>query len=229
MGPACPHPGTALILNGVNGLCSLRRAAFIVALLAGALPSAYYGFTSAWSDFSLLKTNWNVMQWQEGKLALPSAVELGKARNALSNALMVTPGNPMIHEDLGYLYGVRATKASGIPELRNAMLSQSLAYFRSAAVLRPMSPHTWANIALANHYLGTVGPEFWDAFDRSLNYGRNEFSVQSTLAEIGFSRWQELSDVRRKALLAMISEAPDNSRKTFAAIAARYHRSELEL
>lgn len=208
-------------------MSSVRRVAFIVALLAGALPSAYYGLTSAWSDLVLLKARWNLGQWREGTAPSPSAVELGETRNALNRALMLTPENPMIHEDLGYLYGIRAMKASGLPDLQNAMLSQTLEYFRRAAVLRPMSPHTWANIALANHYLGTIGPEFWDAFDRSLNYGRNEFPVQKILAEIGFSRWQELNDARRMALLAMISGAPENAQKSLAAIAARYHRSEL--
>jgi hypothetical protein len=213
----------------LKGVSRARRAAFIVALLAGALPTAYYGLTSAWSDLVLLKARWNLTQWREGTAPLPPAVELGETRNALNRALMLTPDNPMIHEDLGYLYGIWAMKASGVPDLQKAMLSQTLEYSRSAAVLRPMSPHTWANIALANHYLGTVGPEFWDAFDRSLNYGRNEFPVQKILAEIGFSRWQELNDVRQKALLSMIAGAPEDTRKSLAAIAARYHRSELGL
>jgi len=213
----------------LKGASSVRRAAFIVALLAGALPTAYYGLTSAWSDLVLHKARWNLTQWREGTAPLPQAVELGETRNSLNRALMLTPDNPMVHEDLGYLYGIRAMKASGLPDLQKEMLSQTLAYFRSAAVLRPMSPHTWANIALANHYLGTVGPEFWEAFDRSLNYGRNEFSVQQILAEIGFSRWPELNDVRQKALLSMIFGAPENARKSLAAIAARYHRSELGL
>ena len=207
----------------------MRRAAFIVALFAGVLPAAYYGLTSAWSDFGVLKARWDLERWREGKLPAPTAVDLGLTRNALNRSLMLAPENATILEDLGYVYGIRAAMASRLPDLRNSMLSQSLAFFRSAAVLRPMSPYAWANIALANHYLGTVGPEFWDAFDRSLSYGRKEFPVQKILAEIGFSRWEELDEVRRGALLAMISGAPAASRKSLAAIAARYHLSDLVL
>lgn len=205
------------------------RGAFLVSLLVGGFATAYYGVTSAWSDIVTIKTRWNMTQWKEAKVPLPQAVELGEARNVLSRALAITPENPMIHEDLGYLYGIRAIKARGLPDLQKEMFSQALDFYRRAATLRPMSPQTWANIALANHYLGTTGPEFWDAFDRSLSYGRNEFSVQTTLAEIGFSRWQDLSDARQKALLAMISGAPGSSRKSLAAIAARHDRSDLGL
>ncbi|MCX7177126.1 MAG: hypothetical protein NT159_25045 [Proteobacteria bacterium] len=211
-----------MILNGMPGVI---RGAFVVALLAGGLHAAYYGLTSAWSDIIVMKARWNLTQWREGKVPLPQAVELGETRNALNRALAIAHENPMIHEDLGYLYGIRAIRAGGLPDLRNEMFSQALDYYRNAATLRPMSPQTWANIALANHYMGTTGPEFWDAFDRSLHYGRNEFSVQKMLAEVGFSRWRELNDVRRKMLLTMIADAPESSRKSLADIAARHGQS----
>lgn len=206
-------------------MSNAKRGAFLVVLLAGVLYAAYYGVTSAWSDIVLNKVRWNLMQWREGKAPLPQGLEWGETRNALIRALAIAPEDPMIHEDLGYLYGIRAIRANGMPDLQKDLLSQTLDYYRRAASLRPMSPQTWANIALVNHYMETTGTEFWDAFDRSMLYGRNEFSVQKTLAEIGFSRWRELNDARQKALLAMISGAPENSRKSLAAIAARYDRS----
>jgi tetratricopeptide (TPR) repeat protein len=201
------HPGRAFIL-----VC--------VFLLAG--YSAYFGGRAALADAMTLKVRRDMGQWREGRNLPPDLSLWRESRNTLMAALEYAPDNPQFYEDLAFLYGLRALAARNNPELEREFLSQVLEYYKQAVSLRPMSPHTWANIALAKHYRGDKDSELWSAFDLAMTYGKNEPAVQITLAEIGRARWGELSEARRTALNAAFARAIPSLRKALETVAARY-------
>jgi len=205
----------------------LIKRVFAGVLLLGAISAAWVGGRAAWADMLQLQVRYNISRWQAGKAAPPQIAAWGEARNTLVQALILTPDDPQIHENLGYLYGLRALSSKAIPELYQAMLGQAQAYYRNAARLRPMSPHPWANIALASHYRGDAGAPLWDAFDRAMAYGQRQPSVQVTLAELGFARWGELTEPRRSQLLAMVNQALPHSKGQLLDIARHYGHAAL--
>lgn len=206
---------------------ALLNRALTGLLLLGAISAAWVGGRTAWADMLQLQVRYNISRWQAGTAPLPTIAAWGEARNTLVQALILTPDDPQIHENLGYLYGLRALGSRNIPDLYQAMLGQAQVYYRNAARLRPMSPHPWANIALASHYRGEAGAPLWDAFDRAMAYGQRQPSVQVTLAEVGFARWGELTGPRRSQLLAMVSQALPHSRDPLLQIAKRYGHAVL--
>ena len=203
----------------------LIQRALAGALLLGAISAVWVAGRAAWADMLQLSVRYNISQWQAGKAALPSIAVWGDARNTLVQALAVTPDDPQIYENLGYLYALRAVSAKDIPELHQAMLAQAQEYYRAATRLRPMSPYPWANIALASHYQGEdpgeAGAPLWDAYDRAMAYGQREPAVQAMLAEVGFARWGELTEPRRSQLLAMVNQALPHSKQQLLEIARR--------
>lgn len=170
----------------------------------------------------MLQARWQVFQWQKGKSAMPGLAEWGVVRNDFASALKVTPGDPHIYENLGYLYGMRVASSKAFPELEVAMLDQAIIYYRESLTYRPMSPFAWANLALALHLKKSDVSLMWDAYDHAFKYGQREGGVQRTLSEIGFARWDTIDQNRKDALMTLVENAPESSRNDLVKIAARY-------
>lgn len=187
-----------------------------------AAVSAYHGGRAALADVITLKARWQIGQWRDGEGLPPEVTKWREARDDLQQALALTPDNPQLYDDLGFLYALRAYRALAVPDLAQPLLRQALDYYRQASLLRPMSPHTWANIALARHYLNDASPELWRAFDLAMAYGGNEPAVQTSLAEIGLARWQTLAEERKAALRAAYARSLPPLQKQLAAIAQRH-------
>lgn len=201
--------------------------ALIGLLLVASSASLYFGLRAALADAVSMQSRWQITQWQSGKSPLPKVIEWGAARNDLVAALHWTPNDPQLHEYLGYLYGLRATSSRAIPELEQAMLADSVSYFRQAVVNRPMSPYAWVNLSLALHLQGGQDEALWQAWERAWQYGNREAGVQRTLAEIGFARWKEAGTARQAKLIDMIDNARPHSKGDLLAIAKRFDKSAL--
>jgi tetratricopeptide (TPR) repeat protein len=199
----------------------LTRGVLIVLLLALVIPSAYFGLRAAWSDAITLKARSDIDLWQRENKR-PNIEEWRDARDALQRGLRFTPDDPKLYEHLAYLYGLRAMQASRMPELQKPLLEQVSIYYLEALRLRPMSPHTWANIALAGHLLGDRDKVVWMAFDRAMEYGANEPQVQLTLAEIGLSRWGSLDETHRSMIMASFKRAAPALRKQLDKLADQH-------
>lgn len=213
--------------------------AIVLAVVAGAAACALWvAGQAAVADVQLMQVRWQIGQWRSGSAPLPHIVDWGTARNTLSGALATAPDDPQIHESLGYLYAIRAQSAAKLPALFQPLMRQAQDSYRNAARLRPMSGATWANVALASHLLEAASSTpaqqqsqqtlLWDAFDRALLYGQREPSVQRTTAEIGFSRWAQLSPVRRSQLLAMVAGAWPSDRPVLLTLAHAHGRAEAD-
>ncbi|WP_298393404.1 hypothetical protein [uncultured Azonexus sp.] len=166
--------------------------------------SAYTALRHASGDLASLKARSQIERWQRDARRQPQIREIGQARNALVKAIERTPGDPGLHENLAYLYGLRASMASRLPELERAMLDEVLAHYRLASVRRPMAPYAWANIALVLHKKGEDPAAMWGALDRALVYGRREGGVQIRIAGIILARWNEAGIERQAELRNML-------------------------
>ena len=198
----------------------LLRGFLVLLLLALVLPAAWFGLRAAWSDAITLKARSDINHWQSANTR-PSIEQWRQARDALQHGLEFAPDDPNLYEHLAYLYGLRAMQAKRVPELYQSFLDQASIYYVDALRRRPMSPHTWANIALAAHLMGNRDEVLWLAFDRAMRYGANEPQVQLILAEIGVNRWPTLTAARQDSLRAAFLRAAPGLRKQLDALAAR--------
>ena len=202
----------------------LGAQALLGVVLLASSASLFYALRAAWADTASMQARWQINLWQTGKAPLPKLPEWGAARNDLAAALAWTPNDPQLHENLGYLYGLRALNSRIIPELEQAMLADSVSYFRQAIVARPMSPYAWTNLALALHYKGGQDAAMWQAWERGWQYGNREAGVQRMLTEIGFARWKEAAPEQQARLLEMVNTARAHSKGDLLAIAKRYDK-----
>ena len=205
-----------------NQIGLLRRhplglAAFTAFAILGTL-SIYFGGQAAWADAATVRGRFEM---DRGKGFLPPVAWL-QARNDFQAGLRLNPDNSELNERLGLLYASRGFATAQIAELSKANYLRALEYYRRAAAGRPMSPFTWANIALVLHRLGQEPAAMWSAFDRAMDYGPNEPGVQAILADIGYAHHVELAPLRRKALQRAFHAALGPLRISLEGIGRRY-------
>ncbi|MBY0464612.1 MAG: hypothetical protein K2W33_06680 [Burkholderiales bacterium] len=210
-------------------LGQLALAALVVWCLTAAVQVVVPAMAA---DIAIIKTRWQIDQWASGKAPQPGIVAWGRARNAVADAISITPNDPNLHENLAYLYASRAQASAFVPDLARDLSKQALASYQRSVQLRPMSGPTRSNIAQVMHTLAAdnATPEdlapMWVAFDKAMAYGQREPSVQLTLAHIGFARWETMPAIRQQALLAVVDAATAETRPTIDAIAARYNQAQ---
>jgi hypothetical protein len=178
------------------------------------------------SDAGALRAQWVVSEWRAGRGPTFSPEVWLKTRDSLNRAVDTTPDNAHLYDDLGYLYASRA-QGMGDPNANSAawvyqqaLLTQSVESYRAATGLRPTFPYSWVYLALAKHQKGENDAELWLAFDKAMQYGRNEAGVQPALAEIAFSGWRELSADRKQKVDAMVATAQAVQRNKLLELAA---------
>ena len=208
----------------------LRRVtlagAGVVLLTLGVL-SLRYGGSAALSDAGALRAQWVVSEWRAGRGPVFSPEVWLKTRDSLNRAVETTPDNAHLYDDLGFMYASRA-QGMGDPEANSAawvykqgLLAQCIESYRAATGLRPTFPYSWVYLALAKHQKGENDAELWLAFDKALQYGRNEAGVQPALAEIAFAGWREMSADRQQKIDAMVATAPIVQRNKLLELASK--------
>lgn len=214
----------------MNARHTLRPAhrLLLLVLACGAAASLYFASRAAVADSLILQSRWQLTQWLQAGTTSVRAVDWGRVRNDFAKAQQWASGDPQIDEGLGHLYALRAVNSRAMPDLESAMLDQAIAYYREAIARRPMSPHPWANLALALHYRKTDAASLWQAYDRAYRYGQREGAVQRILAEIGFARWAEAGGQRQGELTALVDNAYPHSRNDLIAIARRHGNASFE-
>lgn len=197
----------------------------LVLLAVFVLLSIWYGGRAAWSDAMSLRARHTVAQWRDGQGPKYTLKRWEQTRDDLVDALQTTPDNGQLYDDLGFLYASRA-QGLGTPQdgsraavLRLGLLSQAIIDYRSACALRPTFPYTWAYLALAKQLRGERDEEFWVAFDKALQYGRNEPGVQQTIGRVAFALWPTLKPAYQSAVVNMLSSASKVSHRNLVELA----------
>jgi hypothetical protein len=195
----------------------LRRIAWMgaaAALMAIAMLSAWHGGRAAWADAKALSTRWMISAWRDGRGPAFTPQLWQDARDQLVYALRLTPDNPQLYDDLGYLHAARAqalgrTEAGSV--LQNyqfKLLDEAIANYRAAAALRPTFPYSWGYLALAKHMRGVHDDEMWTAFDKSLQHGSSEVALRGVISQIAFDQWKTLGTARQTQVAKLVADAP---------------------
>ncbi len=207
-----------------------RRIGFVLlalVLLGFAGLSTWHGVRIAWADANTLAVRWTISQWRDGKGPVYTPDLWAQLRGELLAGLQITPDNPQLLEDLGYLHASRAV-AMGWPKMdsaqevtRQSLLSEAIGSYNAAAELRPTFPYLWAHIALAKHLKGHQDAGFWVAFDKALQYGSFAPGVPPILAKLAFRQWNGLAQQRRQGITLMITSSKGKSRQILMGMMAR--------
>lgn len=203
----------------VNPVQKIIAFTAVVWLLGFAGLSLWHGGRIALSDMNSLPTRFVVKQWGMGKGMAVTPETWEAARKKLNETLQLTPDNAQLWEDLGYLYGSRA-QSMGWPKpespeekLRQNLLTDAIASYRTATVLRPTFPYPWAYIAMAKYLKGVQDEEFWLAFDNTLKFGLYAEGVQPILAKLSFAQWAHLSPERKELVTLALNASKGATRK----------------
>lgn len=221
--PTAPtRPAPALTLRG-----RVTLALAVSALVALAALSAWHGGRAAVADARSLSARALVTAWREGGGPAYSPALWAQTRDQLQAALRIAPDNAQLHDDMGFLYAARAQglgqlapDSAQLP-LQHSLLQQASASYRAATALRPTFPYSWAYLALAKHLRAEHDAEFWLAFDKALQYGRNEAGVQPALAQMAFALWPALHSARQARVIAMVGAAAAAPQAKLRAMAAQ--------
>jgi hypothetical protein len=139
-------------------------------------------------------------RWQHDR-SMPGLAEWLETRDALAQALRLDPRNPAIAESNGLLHSQRVQEGSG----SGVFQEEALGFFEEAAVRRPTSPYTWANIALTRYRLGRTDAKFMAALSQAQRLGPWEPEVQLIAADFGLAMWDEMDAAGRAELKATLA------------------------
>jgi hypothetical protein len=148
------------------------------------------------ADAELSQASGEMARW-EADGTVPDLDSWLDVRSTLLAAQRHESGNPTLQEALARLHAQRHEGNAGAEVFQE----QALEYFQRAAVQRPVSPYTWASIALTRYRLGLIDAELQRALTNAVRLGPWEPEVQFIVADIGFALWDELPDAQRKEVL----------------------------
>ena len=191
----------------------VAKGALLAMVAVVAALSVWFGSQAAWADAQTLESRWLVSQWRAGQAPAVTPELWNQARENLQSAVAITPNNPHLFDDLGFLYASRAQAFGTQPvgtaawTYQQALLEQAQDSYRSAAVLRPNFPYSWLYLALAKHLQGQHDAEFWQSFDKAYAYGNTEAAAQPTLALMAFANWADLGSDRQARVATMVATA----------------------
>lgn len=205
--------GTGSARGGTRQAAPWGLALLCAVLAVLGAASVWHIVPYAWSDAITLSARSQINGWQDAKPPRINLNEWGQARVRLEEGVAIAPNHAHLRSELGYVYAIRAQTLGRLPEdhplysLQMGLLDLAIEQYRVACALRPTFPYTWTQLAVAKHLRGQDDPELWAAFDKALQYGFADATLQPSLADIALSRWAALGVQRQQTVAAMISQA----------------------
>jgi hypothetical protein len=205
----------------MNRLTLPQRLMLVVGLallLALMGASLFQSVRVGWADANSLGARWLVSEWRESRGPGFTPERWQQARDVLTSTLSITPDNPQLYDDLGFLHASRAQllgygePGSPLRIYQEKLLEESIVHYRQATVLRPTFPFSWAYLAMAKDLRGQDDAELWLAFDKALRFGYTESAVRIVLTHIACAHWDELSPQRKQGIIHMVEVAPLKAR-----------------
>jgi hypothetical protein len=123
-----------------------------------------------------------------------------------------------------------AEELMGIADLGSATaesLVEAGVHFRRALELRPVSPYTWANLAMQQYRTGDTGAVFRTSMTHAAELGPNEPPVQAMLADYGLAVFDEVPEANRQLIESAIARGMRRAPQYFLQIAQRRGRLDV--
>ncbi len=162
-------------------------AATVLLFAVGA--TVYFATMRFAAELTAQDPRYQFERWNGGK-GQPNTDEVRAAIAQMRAALAYEPGNPNLHSDIGRLEYWRVRTGVLADPVSRAGREAALESFRQAALLRPTSGHTWANIALTRYMLGQVDLEFTLALEQTLRSAPWQPQLQLLGIQLGLATWQ---------------------------------------
>jgi len=149
------------------------------------------------ADAASMQARFRLDSWLSGRGQWTIAEWL-EARDALQEAVEITPANPMLHDYLGSLFALRGIQAWRSEALRKDYFAEAMAHQRVSLSLREHNAPAWAALSLSLYATGAQGEALWDAERRAIALGQSEPGVRRVLLDVIFPNWatqpQDLRD-----------------------------------
>lgn len=187
--------------------------------------SLWHGVRAAWGDAMTLSARWLVAEWRENNGPAFTPALWVQAHDDLRDGLRITPDNPQLYDDLGYLHASRAqaigpTEAdTPLGKYQRQLLDDAIDHYRVATRLRPTLPYSWVYLAKAKELRGQLDAELWQAFDKALKLGSGEAAVRLVLVEIACAHWNNLPTVRQNGITNLLAITPPHHRSKLVSVA----------
>jgi tetratricopeptide (TPR) repeat protein len=190
-----------------------------IALIACA---AYEAGRRGLADAISMRSRYEVNLWSE-KQAAPAFEQWQRAVESLRSALALTPEDPSLYDHLGVAYEVASTTFNP-GDAWNVYHEFSLVHFRQATVLRPTSPYSWANVALAKYRLRQWDEEMFLALIAAMRLGPWEPGVQLITSDLGMLLWDYLPQALKAQVLENWSRTAERQAEPLARLAVARNR-----
>jgi hypothetical protein len=155
----------------------------------------------------------------------PTPEEIRTVQQQLEFARDLAINDPEQHENIARLSLVRAA-VKGISEAeRTGHLQDGLAEIRTAIALRPVSPYSWAILAMIKRDLGEFDPEFLHALHRSVELGPWEPELLVSLADVGLTAWPKVPPEEQDLIQRIFVRGLEHQSKSIQDV-AKGHRNE---
>lgn len=196
------------------------------ALLVLLVVLSYFAVRWGAADLYAKEGRFYVEKWEKVRKA-PPINDWRRARHLLETAAELEPLSPNHREALGQIYDWRVYGRRSETLDVFAFREQSLAHFLAVASRRPVSPYSWANIALAKMKIGQTDDEFANAIRRAALLGPWEPGVQIALAGAGFSAWERLPVDVQQLVVENVQRGAKRQAEEMLRLATAYGRQPL--
>jgi tetratricopeptide (TPR) repeat protein len=143
------------------------------------------------ADWTSSTTRHDLSKWATGETAhTPEQWEA--ARQALQEAIALTPRDATLHDALAQLYGVRGralwtTGAPDSPEV--TAYREALSHQEASIRLRPTNAMAWANLALMQYAVNETPDVLFKSWREAARLGPREHEVTETLVSVATQIW----------------------------------------
>lgn len=214
-------------MNKVNKVKKLLATVILASLCVASVSSVWYCVKAGVADASTLGLRATLAQYQSNG-TLPNPVAWQELQQGLQEASQLAPDAPQYHEDLAYLYAVRGVAAMRFDAVARPNLELAKTNYQQALTTRPMTPATWANLALLTNYLDAKNTtEIDHLVNTATQLGPNDPKTQMTLFYVGMQRWNTLDKQQKQHLKEILMHTRPPFKANMLAAAAQFNIVEL--
>ena len=180
---------------------SLFSKMLIIFVMLGLIYTSYLAALQGGADMLLKQGKYQIQAWSKQEATF---VEWTNVQNGLNLALVLTPNNPDVLEQLGKVYNWHATHFVKTRRTQRKSYLTALTYFQKAAQLRPVSAESWAHVAWLKHRVNQHDTELFSALKKANRAAPWNLYAQKLVLYTGLGAWADLPDSLRSQLINVL-------------------------
>lgn len=170
-----------------------------------------FGSRLARAEWLSMEPRHRIAQWTDGGKPWQMG-QWAQMQRQLRQALLITPKNPVLHDNLASLYALRGQSYWSTQSLRRAFFLDARRHQVTSLQLRAVNGRTWAALALSMHALSEPPANLYAAMGNARKFAPSDPKVQRLLASLVLARWNTAPLLWRQWTLALYNQ-PDVRRR----------------